>query len=101
MVRRTAQQWEQLIQEQAKSGQTATAFCAARGIDSKYFSLRKSKLCPKPSKKSRAASKFIAIKAPSVDRITEAFLLTMGSVTLKIPSATSPQWMAQLMRGLS
>jgi hypothetical protein len=44
MARRTSQQWQKLIQEQATSGQTATAFCASKGINNKYFSLWKNKL---------------------------------------------------------
>ncbi|MDZ7923211.1 MAG: hypothetical protein U5M23_03960 [Marinagarivorans sp.] len=41
MARLTQTQWRELIAEQAQSSLTATAFCAARGINPKYFSLRK------------------------------------------------------------
>lgn len=36
MARRSLQQWQKLIDQQAASGQTATAFCASRGIDNKW-----------------------------------------------------------------
>lgn len=43
-ARLTQAQSRTLIKEQAASGKTATAFCAERGIDSEYFSTRKSQL---------------------------------------------------------
>lgn len=98
MARRTSQQWQKLIQEQATSGQSATAFCAARGINDKYFSLWKNRLYPKTKKTTPAESNFITLKTPAI--VTDTFSLSIGSVMLKIPANTSPQWVATLMREL-
>lgn len=98
MARRTSKQWQHLIQEQATSGQTAAAFCAARGINDKYFSLWKNKLNAKSKKTAKLASKFVEIKSPTVP--AEAISLSVGSAVLKIPSSTSPQWLASLIREL-
>jgi hypothetical protein len=99
MARRTSQQWHKLIQEQAASGQTATAFCTVRGINDKYFSLWKNRLYPKTKKTPQTESHFIALKTPAI--ATDAFSLSIGSVMLKIPANTSPQWVATLIRELS
>jgi hypothetical protein len=101
MVKRTPQEWRDLIQKQAESGQTATEFCAARSINPKYFSLQKNKLRIHPSKKPRKEkppSHFITLKPPvSADSIA----LHFGALQLKIPTHISPQWLAELMRGLN
>ena len=41
MKRRTKAQWQALIEEQSQSGLTAVEFCKQRGINDKYFSMRK------------------------------------------------------------
>jgi len=100
MARRTAQQWQELIQQHATSGQTATAFCASRGINDKYFSFWKNKLYPKANKTSQTPSKFITLKTPTTGATTETVSLSLGAVTVKIPASTSPHWMAVLIREL-
>jgi len=49
--RRTKAQWEALIEEHAQSGLTAVEFCRQRGINDKYFSLRKQSLLKADSQK--------------------------------------------------
>ena len=61
MIRRNPAEWRQLIEEHAHSKLTATEFCKIKGIDPKYFSLRKSQL-----KKNTAGSAFIEVQAPAV-----------------------------------
>jgi hypothetical protein len=49
MGRRSKQDWQKTIKEQAKSGVSHTQFCKARDINPKYFSLLKSKHASKVS----------------------------------------------------
>ena len=42
-MRRTAKQWQVLIQQQLQSGQSAEQFCHRRGISAAYFSQVKRK----------------------------------------------------------
>ncbi|MEY4590796.1 MAG: hypothetical protein RL497_2872 [Pseudomonadota bacterium] len=82
MAKRTPQQCRELIQKQSASGQTATAFCAAHGINPKYFSLQKNKLYPRDknnSKHEKNYSNFIALKSPTT---TEAISLTVGELNI-------------------
>jgi hypothetical protein len=100
MARRTPQQWQKLIDQQAASGQTATAFCAARGINNKYFSLHKNKLVAenrKPAKK--IDSKFIAVSTQPLS--SPVISLHIGAVQLRVPADATPQWLAALIRELN
>ena len=100
MARRTPQQWKKLIDQQAASGQTATAFCVARGINNKYFSLQKNKLVAenrKPAKK--IDSKFIAVSTQPLS--SPVISLHIGAVQLRVPADSTPQWLAALIRELN
>jgi hypothetical protein len=100
MARRTPQQWQKLIDQQAASGQTATAFCAARGINHKYFSLQKNKLVAenrKPAKK--IDSKFIAVATHALS--SPVISLHIGAVQLRVPADAPAQWLAALIRELN
>lgn len=44
MNKRTVEQWRTLFIDHASSGLTAAAFCREKGLDAKYFSLRKRQL---------------------------------------------------------
>ena len=100
MARRTPQQWQKLIAQQAASGQTAAAFCAARGINNKYFSLQKNKLVAenkKPAKK--IDSKFVAVSTQPLS--SPVISLLIGAVQLRVPANSTPQWLAALIRELN
>jgi hypothetical protein len=101
MARRTPQQWQKLISQQAASGQTATAFCVARGINNKYFSLQKNKLAAEADRKStkKNASKFITVSTLPVP--PSNISLHIGAVQLRVPADAPPQWLAALIRELN
>ena len=44
MARRTRNQWQELIDRQQESGQSAATFCRQHGISATYFSSRKRQL---------------------------------------------------------
>ena len=91
-MRRTQTQWQALIDEQMQSGQTATAFCLARDLNPKYFSLRKNAL-----KTKRQSKNFIKMVAPVAQ---SDFQLTYGNISLTIPAAYPSSDLARLMRAL-
>ena len=94
MARMTQDQWRALIDEHAASGQTATAFCAERGIDNKYFSTRKSQLS-KPS----TTSGFVAVTTKPADN--QSIQLIAGAIQLRIPTSVSAQWLADVIKALA
>lgn len=93
MARLTQTQWRELILEQAQSQLTATAFCTARGINPKYFSLRKNQLAA-----SAAPSAFVRVQTPPP--ATQIIEITTGTATLRIPSSVPAQWLADMIKAI-
>lgn len=94
-MRRTQAQWLLLIQEQKRSGLSATAFCKKRGIDPKYFSLRKNQVQNRPCEAAKTGG-FVQLSAPASQQIQ----LSCGAVHLSLPASYPVDAMAQLMRAL-
>jgi hypothetical protein len=94
MARLTRAQWRALIDAQAASGQTAMAFCAAHGIDNKYFSTRKKQLATQPNE-----SRFVAVTTSSLEN--QSIQLYVGAAQLRIPASVSPQWLADVIKALA
>jgi hypothetical protein len=93
MARLTQVQWRELIAEQAKSHLTATAFCKARGINPKYFSLRKGQLT-----KAAPSSTFVRVQTPPP--ATHIIEIATGAATLRIPSGVPTQWLADMIKAI-
>ena len=93
MARLTQTQWRELIAEQAQSQLTATAFCAARGINPKYFSLRKGQLT-----KAAPSSTFVRVQTPPP--ATHIIEIATGAATLRIPSSVPTPWLADIIKAI-
>ncbi|MBU2885503.1 IS66 family insertion sequence element accessory protein TnpB [Gilvimarinus agarilyticus] len=91
---RTQSDWLALIEEFEQSGLTQAKFCAERGLNAKYFSLRRTKLKarPEPSGFSRAV---LAEPKPSGE-VTVHY----GSVMVKLPGGDA-RTIAQLVKALA
>ena len=96
MIRRTRNEWLQIIEDQNNSHLTATEFCKNKGIDPKYFSLKKAKL--KELKEVKPITPFVKAHAP-ITTHTELSLSWAGA-DIHLPADTSPIWLAQLIREL-
>ena len=94
MKRRTPADWQQLVEDQASSGQTATAFCELHNINPKYFSLRKMRL-------KEEGSSFVKATIKPTPLLSPVITLQMQSVAMTLPEGTSPQWLAKLLRELA
>lgn len=92
MKRKTPADWQQIIEEQMASGKTATEFCYERGLNPKYFSLRKTRL-----QNEQSAFVKTVVKPRSPAGIT----LQKSDVTITLPANTSPHWLAQLLHELA
>jgi hypothetical protein len=97
MKRRTKADWQVLVDEHAASGQTATAFCRAHGLNSKYFSTRRRALVGAPAKRQ---SKFSPVSLPPVLHNGDIRAECAGGVVLRLPSNIEPIWLAGLLRAL-
>ena len=92
--RRSSADWALLIKEQAQSNLTAAAFCRERGISPKYFSHRKQKHFASLSPFAQAVTVIPA--RPSLATIC----LQQGDCRIELPTSTTPQWLATLLREL-
>ena len=90
MIRRTRNEWLALIEEHQHSNLTATEFCKSKGIDPKYFSLKKAKL-----QSSKLSSPFIEALTPLV--VGPELSLSWAGADIHLPADTSPIWLAQFM----
>ena len=93
MIRRSRSEWLQIIEEHKHSNLTATEFCKSKGIDPKYFSLKKAKF-----QHFEAASPFIEALAPEVTG--PELSLSWAGADIHLPADTSPVWLAQFLREL-
>lgn len=96
MTRRTLAQWQALFAEHAASGLTMTAFCRARGINPNYFGLRRKQLADPVA--STPAFVPVAISGGHAPARVELYL--GGGVTVILPGAVSPRWLAELLAPL-
>lgn len=97
MKRRTKADWQALVDAHAASGQTATAFCRAHGLNSKYFSTRRRALVEAPAK---SKSKFSPVSLPPIHHGGDIRMECAGGVVLRLPSGVEPIWLAGLLRAL-
>lgn len=101
MVRRTQAQWRELFREQEASGLDAAAFCQARGVCPKYFSLRRRQLSR--GVMSDDAATMSAFAPVAIQRSAEAMAVEvrLGTVlSLRVPMAVSPRWLVEVLHGL-
>ncbi len=91
---RTQSDWLALIEEFEQSGLTQAKFCAERGLNAKYFSLRRARLKapPEPSGFSLAV---VAESKPSGE-----VTIHYGPVMVKLP-ASDTNTIAQLVKALA
>lgn len=90
---RTQAEWQSLIQDQQQSGQTATAFCDERGVNPKYFSLKKKQL-------ETATPREGFVRVTSLSQKASGITLSSGSITINLPPNCPSQWLADLVRAL-
>lgn len=91
---RTKADWLSLVDAFEQSGLTQTEFCAQRGLNAKYFSLRRMKLKaqPEPSGFTQA----VVGEPKATDQVTVHY----GVVTVQLP-ASNTQAIAQLVKALA
>lgn len=79
---RRREEWLALIADYEDSGQTQTAFCAERGINAKYFSLKRSQLTQEDKTPTESKSQFVRASSASCTGIK----LRVGTVCLELPT---------------
>ena len=97
---RSAPEWRELIDQQAKSGLNAAVFCVQHGVCAKVFYRRRMEL--KQKAVDAATGRFIQVQAKPVQAITSptGSVLHFQSSRLQLPPGIDSDWLAQLMRSL-
>ena len=98
--RRSADEWRQLIEQQAGSGLSGLAFCQQHGLQAKTFYRQRKLLIG--SGLVPTVHPFIKVDSGPVQRAAtrpEAILHYRDS-RLQLPLETDPAWLAQLMNSL-
>ena len=94
MKRRTKAQWQALIQEQAQSGVAAVEFYKQRGINDKYFSMRKQGfLKAKPEQ-----TAFAVARIAPIGNVIE---VKTGHVVINLPASQPAIWLADFVKALA
>ena len=94
MKRRTKAQWQALVEEQAQSGLTAVEFCRQRGINDKYFSLRKQSLL-------KAESKSESFAVARITGGTSTIEVKTRHATISLPASQPAAWLANFVKALA
>jgi len=100
--RRSDAEWQQLIEQQQRSGLSAHAFCQQHGLTSKIFYKRRQALRQQVTV-TDSTERFIKVQprsAPAVGEATTAVLHYHDS-KLHVPAGVDARWLAQLMQALS
>lgn len=101
MAIRSNEEWQKLFAELAESGETPAAFCARHKIRLAYFYTRRRELTGQLFSRSPASSAFVRIAEPASPPLSPGSItLTRGTVSLTLPAAIAPQWVADLVRAL-
>ncbi|MFN2309629.1 MAG: IS66 family insertion sequence element accessory protein TnpB [Gammaproteobacteria bacterium] len=101
MKRRSQAQWRALFQQQQSSRQTAAAFCRARGICPKYFSLRRRQLLgDSVASGAEAAEAFVPVVMPRSVAVPALEVRLGETLALHVPTSVAPRWLAELLHAL-
>ena len=95
IMKRTKQQWLELIQAQQHSDLSIVDFCREKDLPLKRFYARRSSSLKPKNVESSAFSK-ISVAATSKSTTT-AITLSIGKASLSVPSSTDVVWLAKLI----
>jgi len=100
MVRRTKDDWRQLIEQQAKSQLSIAEFCRQHDIARPYFQKKKKDLSPQSLvPQSHGFIKLEASTAPLLQ--TTSIEVSYQQAHIRLPRELSPLWLAEFVKALS
>ena len=97
-MKRTKQQWLELIQAQQSSDLSIIDFCREQNLPLNNFYARRSDWLKSQRIETNIKSSFSKVTvAEKPERSTTAITLSIGKATLSIPSSTDVVWLAKLI----
>jgi len=91
-----AEQWCELIAQQAAGAESVAEFCQRHGLTPKSFYRRRKAL-----READAHQGLVAVAPPIPSQPTGQIAVAWRGVALTVPGSASPAWVAQLMRELA
>jgi len=91
-----AEQWRELIAQQAAGTESVAEFCQRHGLTTKSFYRRRKAL-----READAHHGMVAVAPPVISQRPGQMMVSWGGVALALPGSASPAWLAQLMRELA
>lgn len=91
-----AEQWRELIAQQAAGAESVAEFCQRHGLTPKSFYRRRKALRDADQHKG-----LLAVAPPLVRQASGPMTVSWRGIELALPSAASPAWLAQLMQELA
>lgn len=92
MARRTKGEWQSLLVEHQKSGLTAAAFCRGKGLNAKYFCLRRKQFSEPDT------PAFVPVQVS--DAAAGAIRVDWNNAHITLPVALPPLWVANFIKQL-
>ena len=96
-MKRSEAEWLALFTEQEQSGLSQSAFCKAKGLDSKYFNLRKRMLMKKPDA-TQSQSAFVSLEPVNEDQNVEAEMVSIRVIELSVRSSSLQSTLQTILR---
>jgi hypothetical protein len=93
IMKRTPEQWRELLAAQRASGLSAAAFCREHNLPAKSFYYWQRKLV--------SSSGFIRVAMPERAPSSVVCSLRVGASELRFSDAVSPTWLASVLRALA
>lgn len=91
-----ADQWRELIAQQAAGTESVAEFCQRHGLTTKSFYRRRKAL-----READAHQGMVAVAPPVTSQPAGHMTVSWGGIALALPPSASPAWVAQLMRELA
>ncbi|QKK01310.1 MAG: hypothetical protein HND55_13735 [Pseudomonadota bacterium] len=91
-----ADQWRELIAQQAAGAESVAEFCQRHGLTPKSFYRRRKAL-----READTHQGLVAVAPPMPSQLTGQIAVSWRGVALELPSSACPAWVAQLMRELA
>lgn len=96
-MRRTSEQWGELLRAQQLSGLSMAAFCREQGIREKSFYYWHRKRVAKIAE----GGAFVRVMTPASRFSAPACTMRVGTAELAFSDAVSPTWLAQVLKALA
>lgn len=96
MANKSREDWERIIEEQKRSGQSIKSYCEEKGLSPTYFSTRKNQF--KNDCTEKTSNAFITLKPCNVETNDSRLKLNIANSQLHFAALPPIHWLSQLLK---